>query len=142
MPFHWAYVWDDKLGFFERKDFSAIGGTIYLGHNGDDCPNPSPEMHFTVATTNGIHATLLRYCQCIGGPRSVLKRQLMKARLFPGTMRDPRTAFTFSLLKNFHLHNLESKKAAYDYLGAITRLTDNVCTADVPVSLALSTPQK
>src|SRR5262249_7620201 len=30
MPFHWAYVWDDDLGFFERKDFSALGGTIFL----------------------------------------------------------------------------------------------------------------
>ncbi|KAJ7304705.1 hypothetical protein DFH08DRAFT_825282 [Mycena albidolilacea] len=50
------------------------------------------------------------------------------------TAKDPGTAFTFSVLKEFSLHNLESKKAAYDYLGALSRLTDNAFTADVPVS--------
>ena len=58
----------------------------------------------------------------------------MHARLFPASTRDPRTAFSFNVLKHFHLHNLESKKAAYDYLGAIRRLTDNAFTADVAVS--------
>ena len=142
LPFHWAHVWDTQLGFFERKDFSALGGVIYLGHNGDRCPYPSPVIHFTVPYTNGIHTTLLRFCQCVGGPRRDLFSQLMKARLFPGTMRDPRTAVSFKVLKDFHFHNLESKKAAYDYLGALARLTDNVCTADIPVSLSISGPHK
>lgn len=57
----------------------------------------------------------------------------MRARLFPATTQDPRTAFSFAVLKQFHLHNLESKKAAYDYLGALRRLTDNAFTADVSV---------
>lgn len=57
----------------------------------------------------------------------------MRARLFPATTQDPRTAFSFAILKQFHLHNLESKKAAYDYLGALRRLTDNAFTADVSV---------
>ncbi|KAJ6503646.1 hypothetical protein C8R45DRAFT_923990 [Mycena sanguinolenta] len=48
------------------------------------------------------------------------------------TTREPHTAFTISLLKEFQLHNLESKKAAYDYLAAIRRLSDNAFTADVP----------
>jgi hypothetical protein len=63
--------------------------------------------------------------------------QLMQARLFPATTRDTKTAFTVNVLKEFHLHNLESKKAAYDYLGAIRRLTDNAFTADVPVSFTM-----
>ncbi|KAJ7805034.1 hypothetical protein B0H13DRAFT_1930416 [Mycena leptocephala] len=46
-------------------------------------------------------------------------KQLMRARLFPATTREPETAFTVTMLKDFQLHNLESKKAAYDYLGAI-----------------------
>ncbi|KAJ6609659.1 hypothetical protein B0H10DRAFT_2225674 [Mycena sp. CBHHK59/15] len=56
----------------------------------------------------------------------------MQARLFPASTREPQTAFTVNMLKCFQLHNLESKKAAYDYLGAIRRLTDNSFTADVP----------
>lgn len=57
----------------------------------------------------------------------------MDARLFPASARDPRTAYTFNVLKDFHLHNLESKKAAYDYMAALRRLTSNSFTADVPV---------
>ncbi|KAK7013602.1 hypothetical protein R3P38DRAFT_3322533 [Favolaschia claudopus] len=59
-------------------------------------------------------------------------RQLMRAGLFPATAKDPHTAFTINMLKDFQLHNFESKKAAYDHLGAIRRLTDNSFTADVP----------
>ncbi|KAJ7852712.1 hypothetical protein B0H13DRAFT_1904487 [Mycena leptocephala] len=58
-------------------------------------------------------------------------RQLMRSRLFPATTKDPHTAFTVNMLKEFQLHNLESKKAAYDYIGAIRRLSDNSFTADV-----------
>ncbi|KAJ7601509.1 hypothetical protein DFH06DRAFT_1352712 [Mycena polygramma] len=55
----------------------------------------------------------------------------MRSRLFPATAKDPHTAFTVNMLKEFQLHNLESKKAAYDHLGAIRRLSDNSFTADV-----------
>ncbi|KAJ7926641.1 hypothetical protein B0H13DRAFT_1862093 [Mycena leptocephala] len=50
----------------------------------------------------------------------------------PGDNTGPHSAFTINLLKDFQLHNLESKKAAYDYLAAIRRLSDNSFTADIP----------
>jgi hypothetical protein len=59
----------------------------------------------------------------------------MRSGMFPATAKDPHTAFTINMLKDFQLHNFESKKAAYDYLGAIRRLTDNSFTADVPVRI-------
>ncbi len=83
---------------------------------------------------NGIHSTRLAICGCREMPPNKI-RQLMRARLFPATTKDPHTAFTVNMLKEFHLHNLESKKAAYDYLGAIRRLSDNSFTADVSVCL-------
>ncbi|KAJ7679914.1 hypothetical protein B0H17DRAFT_873664, partial [Mycena rosella] len=46
---------------------------------------------------------------------------------------DPHTAFTVNMLKRFQLHNLEPKNAAYDYFGAIRRLSDNTFTADMQV---------
>ncbi|KAF7371602.1 CxC2 domain-containing protein [Mycena venus] len=55
----------------------------------------------------------------------------MQSRLFPGSTREPRTAYTFTVLKESAMHHLESKRAAYDYLGALMRLTDNSFTADV-----------
>ena len=139
-PFHWAEVWDLDRGFFVRRDISTLGAVIYLGHKGAHCPNPLNNILFTVVDSNGVHGTRLSFCGCLGAGGKI--KQLMKARLFPATTRDPKTAFTFKVLKEFHLHNLESKKAAYDYLGAIRRLTDNAFMADVLVSLIHSYPEK
>ncbi|KAJ6622212.1 hypothetical protein B0H10DRAFT_2343049 [Mycena sp. CBHHK59/15] len=81
-----------------------------------------------------MHATRIAYCGCKTQPLLPIHkvRQLMRSCLFPATSTDPATAFTFGVLKEFSLHNLESKKVAYDYLGALLRLTDNGFTADVP----------
>jgi hypothetical protein len=133
LPFHWAEVWDTTRGFFVRHDISKLGCSIQLEHNGSHCPNPSTDILFTVVESNGVHSTQLSFCGCLGSPTKI--EQLMHAQLFPATTKDPKMVFTFTVLKQFHLHNLESKKAAYDYLGALRRLTDNAFTADVPVSV-------
>jgi hypothetical protein len=133
-PFHWAQVWDSECGFFVKHDILALGGTISLGHNGADCPNPKNNILFTIVDTNSVHATWLSLCGCLESGTKIA--QLMRAQLFPTTTVDTKTAFTFKVLKEFHLHNLESKEAAYDYLAAIRRLTDNVFTDDVPVSFS------
>jgi hypothetical protein len=59
--------------------------------------------------------------------------QLMKAGFFPGTVKDPRTAFSFEMLRRFHIASLESKEAACNYVASLRRLTDNSQTATVPV---------
>lgn len=132
-PFHWAEIWNPSQGYFIHNDISNLGHTIQLGHNGKPCDAPSGNRLFTVIDGNGIHSTRLSFCGCREQPPNKIK-QLMRARLFPATTRDPHSAFTVNMLKQFQLHNLESKKAAYDYLGAIRRLTDNSFTADVPAS--------
>ncbi|KAJ6467420.1 hypothetical protein C8R45DRAFT_778039, partial [Mycena sanguinolenta] len=124
-PLHWAEVWDPLHRFFVRQDISK------LGHSDHICGSPTPTRTFTIGDRNGGHSTKLAFCGCQEQPPNKL-RQLMRFGLFPGTTRDPHTAFTINMLKDFQLHNFESKKAAYDYLGAIQRLTDNSFTADVP----------
>ena len=136
-PFHWAEVWDFDRGFFVRHDISKLGHTIQLGHRGGPCSAPSGQTLFTVVATNGVHTCHLAFCGCSEGRPNKIK-QLMQARLFPATTREPHAAFTISLLKEFQLHNLESKKAAYDYLAALRRLSDNSFTADVPVCISLA----
>lgn len=106
-----------------------IPHTIQLGDKGKP---PSGERLFTVVDGNGIHSTRLAFCGCREQPPDKIK-QLMRARLFPATTRDPHSAFTINMLKEFQMHNLESKKAAYDFLGAIQRLSDNSFTGDIAV---------
>ncbi|KAJ7776208.1 hypothetical protein B0H16DRAFT_1302413 [Mycena metata] len=129
-PFHWAEVWNPVAGFFVRHDISTLGHVIQLGHNGGPCENAVSERLFTVVDGNGVHSTRLAFCGCKELPPNK-NRQLVRAGLFPATVRDAHSAFTIEMLKEFQLHNFESKKAAYDYLGAIRRLTDNSFTADV-----------
>ncbi|KAJ6470132.1 hypothetical protein C8R47DRAFT_1222765 [Mycena vitilis] len=130
-PFHWAEKWDAEQGFFVRHDISKMdsGHVIQLGHGGGKCGAPCGERLFTAVDINGIHSTRLAFCGCHGPPNKI--QQLMRARLFPATTRDPHSAFTINMLKQFQLHNFESKKAAYDYLAAIRRLSDNSFTADI-----------
>jgi hypothetical protein len=136
-PFHWAHVWDVAGGFYEKRDISALADStaaLHLGHCGDCCPHPAnaTPIKYTIVHTNGIHATRVVFCGCPEAPTSK-SDQLFRARLFPATMKDPRTALTFAVLKEANLHCLQSKKPAYDYYGALQRLTDNVLTYQVPV---------
>lgn len=136
-PFHWAHVWDAQLGYFVKHDISAVDGgthTVALGHHGKRCPNAANPQMMTMVDHTGIHATKLHFCSCAENP-NVEDRfaQLMEAGFFAGSTNTPRTAFSFDVLKRFHLASLESKSAALDYISCLRRLTDNSMTADIPV---------
>lgn len=134
--FHWARVWDNEQGFFVRKDISTLrpgGYAIHLGHCGKECPNPASDfdLFFHVIDSNGIHGTKIRFCMCGGAPNRV--QQLMRSHLFPATVKRPTMAFTFGVLRQFHQQHLEGKLSAYDFIGALRRLTDNAFAKDVSV---------
>ncbi|KAJ3833393.1 hypothetical protein F5878DRAFT_699884 [Lentinula raphanica] len=126
-PWHWARVWNGS--FFVRSDISALreNFAIQLGHSGKPCPTldqPKP-VKFTVTHSNGVHGTCLSFCNCGQGSRV---QQLMRARLFPASLLEPETAFTFTVLREYDIHSLQAKIPAYDYLLSLRRLTDNVHT--------------
>ncbi|KAJ7501520.1 hypothetical protein B0H11DRAFT_2224403 [Mycena galericulata] len=136
-PFHWAHIWDKTLGFFVKHDICKVdaGQRLFtLGHFGKPCPNAGTALMFTIVETTGIHATRMHFCGCAGtdgNPRDKVV-QLMEAGFFPGTVKEPRTAFSFEMLKRFHIAALESKDAACSYISSLRRLTDNAQTANVP----------
>ncbi|KAH6905648.1 hypothetical protein BKA70DRAFT_1107378 [Coprinopsis sp. MPI-PUGE-AT-0042] len=128
MPTHWAEVWSPERGFTTRSDISALHSQphIQLGHAGRPCPNSIPDglrHKFLIVDTNGIHSTRLRFCTCQHSDTPVA--QLMKANLFPATFVKPKTAFTFAVLKQFHIHHLESAESAYSFIASLRRLTDS-----------------
>jgi hypothetical protein len=67
--------------------------------------------------------------------------QLLKARMFPCSFKETKSAITFNALKQFQILHLESKVAAFDYCGYLRRLSDNAFTPDIPVN-ALSTQRE
>ncbi|KDQ18432.1 hypothetical protein BOTBODRAFT_171279 [Botryobasidium botryosum FD-172 SS1] len=125
LPFHRVEQWNGR--FFERKELVTLGLVIGLRHHGHLCtqaPSNCATTKLTIVHTNGVHNVIVAYCHC--APRVQDTDQLLLAGLFPGTFKKPGSAFTFAVLKEHHIHSLQSKKAAYDYFEALRRLTDNV----------------
>lgn len=139
-PFHWALVWDVEKGFWVKHDYSEVtteaDTCINLCHMDEDkgCPWSSSSLPFQVTHTNGIHSLRVRFCEC---PEIAPSRvdQLLSVQLFPYTPTDPQSAFTFAILKQFRMHNYQSKCGAYDFITSIRRFTNNVHTeTEAPVS--------
>lgn len=132
-PFHWVQKYHQ--GFFVKEDLGSVGLVIFLGHGGERCKNMvsgRQSTSLTVVHHNGIHKSKVAWCDCLGCGDRV--DQLMRARLFPATLTNPQTVFTFQMLNQAHVHILQSKKSSYDYIWSLQRLTNNVFTDDVPVS--------
>ncbi|KAL0565319.1 hypothetical protein V5O48_016704 [Marasmius crinis-equi] len=127
-PWHWARVWVGS--FFVRSDISVLckeGFAVQLGNHGLPCPmldNPRP-IKFTVVHSNGVHGTLLSFCNCTSAGRI---QQLMKSRLFPATALEPETAYTFPMMWEYDILSLQGKIPAYDWIHGLRRLTDNTHT--------------
>ncbi|KIJ21125.1 hypothetical protein PAXINDRAFT_160454 [Paxillus involutus ATCC 200175] len=119
-PLHRIEEWQDS--HFRRITLKSMGLCIQLGHTlGKKCYNAQPASgdDFVVIDMNGIHEIALDYC---ASPSLALVSCYNKR---------PRTAATFSVLKNFHLLSLESKVSAYEYYHSLARLTDNTGLSDI-----------
>jgi hypothetical protein len=69
--------------------------------------------------------------------------QLMRAGLFPATFHNPKTAFTFQVLEEFHLDNLECKTTPSQFFSRLRRLTNEEFPNTVPVRmLSVSTDSR
>ncbi|KAF7335063.1 hypothetical protein MVEN_02256800 [Mycena venus] len=142
-PFHHIEKWSGK--YFER-DSMATDRILHLhlgrdsqGHITQNCPDKPPgppqRYEFTVCDHNGFHTRFIEFCSCI---RSDEQRweQLLAVRLFPSTIQQPKTTFTFNVMKEFQIHSLASKKSAYDYVKALCQLTSNAEPDTVTPGLA------
>ena len=131
-PFHHISEWSGT--HFKCTSLSSIGAALCLGHHGEKCRNhlPGPGRNSVIVHTNGIHQVCIEYCRCEDVPEAV---QLAQSKLFPATMERPRTAFTFAVLNDFHVHSLTSKKSALDYVDALRKHTSATFPHQTPVSI-------
>lgn len=101
---------------------------MQVGHDSGACPNPSPSARpLLVGDVTGLHLLSVDYCRCTGAERS--DYQLLRHRIFPVTLKEPRTAFSFDMLELFHELTLQGKTTAYDFYRSIERRTDNLTLA-------------
>ncbi|KAG1873904.1 hypothetical protein F4604DRAFT_1925476 [Suillus subluteus] len=151
MPFHRISQWTG--GFFEDTSLTKIGLEIHLGHQGKPCPEVTDDWYntddegdnfaegqwvplvndprtTTVVDTSGVHSLMIRFCRCASalGP----DMQLFEIGLFPASFTSPKTAFTFAVLDDFLLDNLECGTSAMNYYSKLRRITSSVFPHLVP----------
>lgn len=72
-------------------------------------------------TSIGVHHIGIGYCSCPGAASQ--EEQLLIHGLYPATFVRPRTVFTFGVLDDFLMDNLECKTTAMKYFSKLRRKT-------------------
>ncbi|KJA23493.1 hypothetical protein HYPSUDRAFT_137710, partial [Hypholoma sublateritium FD-334 SS-4] len=117
--------WNGK--HFEKVALKHMGLRMQLGHpHGEECVNPTqcPSDDFVIIHSNGLHEVGLDFCGC-GKDNQLHTVQLLRARLFPATIVNPKTAATMEVLDLFSILSYESKMSAFQFYHSLGRLTDN-----------------
>ena len=113
--------------YFEKVTLKSMGLRMQLGHRrGEVCVSPAqcPNDDFTVIHSNGLHEVGLDFCGC-GKENQLHTVQLLRLRLFPATIVNPKTAITMEALDLFSILSYESKVSGFQFYYSLSRLTDN-----------------
>ncbi|KAJ6615202.1 hypothetical protein B0H10DRAFT_2258038 [Mycena sp. CBHHK59/15] len=137
MPTHWVFVWNKQEHFFEKHDFCRVmtNTAIGLGHYGERCPESDPSHSFTLVDANGIHATAISFCRCptADGKRGDAEfKQLLRAGIFPGSIKEPKTGYTLGLLDYYRQQRSQGKGSAYNFVHVLRRMADPIFAGSVP----------
>ncbi|KAJ7223432.1 hypothetical protein GGX14DRAFT_557999 [Mycena pura] len=131
-PTHWASVWNESEGFFEKTDICCVADNsgVYVGHGGEFCPHAQARQHFTLVDVNGIHATLINFCGC--PDKAPQWRQLLRAGIFPATLQAPQTGFTLRVLEQWREYRHQGQLSMWDFVRILQRLADPWIPTSIP----------
>jgi hypothetical protein len=79
-------------------------------------------VKMTAVDKSGVHKLWVKPCNCTGSENS-LERHLLQLGLLPASFEKTRTVFTFAVLNDFRLTNLECQASAYHYYKKLKRMT-------------------
>ncbi|KAJ7118301.1 hypothetical protein C8R44DRAFT_878911 [Mycena epipterygia] len=122
LPFQQIQHWQGST--FVRKMLKTMGLRIQLGHwygpkRRCALPVPASGDDFVIVDTHGVHEVGLDYCGCGTGGLSMV--QLLRARLYPATTTNPKSAATFAVLQsgaiNEH-HATQGREAEKEGVGS------------------------
>ena len=152
-PYHHIEKWTGS--FFQATSLSEEGFTLHLCHNGVSCPVPQPDTttqgtkaetqgtqqannkkSLVVVDVSGVHQLQISWCRCKDTPAADI--QLLRNDLFPASISNPSTAFTFRLLNHFYIDSVECKTSAMSFFSKLRRLTNDSDPDSVPVCLLVS----
>jgi CxC2 like cysteine cluster associated with KDZ transposases len=84
-----------------------------------------------VVHTNGIHHIPCHFCACDGHPNEDV--QLIRMGFYPASHKEVRTVFTFALLDQHLLENLECYTSSMHFYSKLRRLTNEIFPKKTPV---------
>jgi hypothetical protein len=115
------YPDDDEPDYEDIADEDE--GGLYSESEIPDPALPTIDGHrvLTYVHINGVHHLPTAFCKCSGAPSEEI--QMLRMGLFPSTSQVPRTAFSFQLLDDYLLENLECKTSALHYFSKLRRMT-------------------
>lgn len=122
--------------YFKTTSLKKLGLRIQLGHRfGERCFNSEccTNDDFIIIDTHGIHEVGIDFCGC-GKSDQRHTVQLLRANLFPATIKQPKTAATTRVLELFELLSYESKASAFEFYNTLSRFTDNTGISPPKVS--------
>jgi hypothetical protein len=96
-----------------------------------------PRSTLIIVSSTGIFTRSIRWCHRAKSPRQYA-RLLLRAKLFPASWKNPKTAFTFEVLDHFRIDSLECKTAAMNFMSKIRRITNEAFPSKVPVSCLIN----
>ncbi|GBE84724.1 hypothetical protein SCP_0607040 [Sparassis crispa] len=130
-------------------NFAPLAGTLDgEARQTDDAPDPTWEEDvppvlsrpprrdsygnwiIVIVDISGVHHIGVDWCQCEMAVECDM--QLLQMGLYPGTVKDPHTAFTFAVLDDFLLENKECKTAALNYYSKLKWVTSNAFPGTIP----------
>ena len=134
LPFHRLQQWNGH--FYEAVTLQDLGFVFNLGHGGDACPlnGDRPGEQFMAVDSAGIFVHTVKWCRCNGASDKDKHLQLLRCCLFPSTTTRPQTGFTFNVLDEFLIDELECKTSASSFYSKLRRLTNNAFPDSLPVS--------
>lgn len=164
LPFHRLERWAD--GFFRDTSLYREGHVLHLGHGGNPCPvrrlpefddymeqDGGPTVNedmvemldgwedleadvIVIVDCSGVYQRRIGWCNCREAPARYL--QLLRSRLYPASLKRPKTAFTFNVLEYFHVDAVECKTSAMNFFTKLRRLSNYMVPDSVPVNYHLA----
>lgn len=157
-PFHRIQKYNS--GHFEHCDLDTLGFCLDIRPHTQECSPNHSEHHETgpsaadddesewedyeplpqdnsstqktvIVASTGIFKRSIKWCKCPNAPKRHI--QLLRSRLFPATLLNPKTAFTFEVLDHFRLDALECHTAALSFMSKLVRRTNEIFPGTVPV---------
>lgn len=113
---------DEADGDWQDSAASTSGIWAQLKHSGD---------HILIVDVTGLSILPINACACSREIQTTFT-DLLDLRLFSSSFTDPRTVFTFNVLRDYRHSNLEMHVSAHQYFQKLRRVTNSAFPHLVP----------